>query len=81
MTSAPTTLSLEDENAIRAMKSGNCNEKRVAKRKKRQLDETKEAAVVRVRVEGQRKECSLPSLAGNYVFCGITHRVKGKYFL
>ena len=72
----PPTLSLGDENTIRAMKS--TNEKRVAKRK---LVEINKAAVARVRVNVQCKKCSLPPLAGNYGFCGVMHRVKGIDFL
>ena len=61
ITPAPPTLSLEDENAIRAMKS--TNDKRVAKRK---LVEINKATLARVRVKVQCKKCSLPLLAGNY---------------
>ena len=76
ITPAPPMLSLEDENALRIMKS--TNEKRVAKRKREETLVTipgySKPAVVRVRVKGQCKECSLPSLAGNYGLCGVIHK-------
>ena len=93
ITPAPPKLSLEDENAIRVMKS--TNEKRVAKRT---LAEINKAALVAKRtlaapvnlqiilaapapVKRKCKKCSLPALAGNYGFCGVMHRVQGIDFL
>ena len=83
---APPTLSLEDENAIRVMKS--TNEKRVAKRTlaeinkaalaaKRTLAEInkkiKLAAPFNQCLKHKCKKCSLPALDGNYGFCGVMH--------
>jgi len=78
ITPAPPTLSLEDENAIRVMKS--TNEKRVAKRKLAEINKAAPASVKKY-LKYKCKKCSLPALAGNYGFCGVTHRVQGIDFL
>ena len=71
ITPAP-TLSFEDENAIRVIKS--TNEKRVKKK-------IKLAAPVKKYLKHKCKKCFVPALAGNYGFCGVMHRVKGRDFL
>ena len=85
-TPAPTTLSLDDENAIQHFKQ--CHENKKLRTKRKDVESwAKQIAVKKVAVKKaatvvvQRKckKCSLPSLEGNYGFCG-THRAKGYTF-